>query len=74
MNAKDRVADLAKLPIDERREKGTGLMPESRWEKKLDELVESLKKAERNLNEGRPPVREVVAKLMDRCADEDLED
>jgi hypothetical protein len=48
-------------------------MSTARWEKKLDELVEALKKSERNLNEGRPPVREVVNKLMDRCAEEDLD-
>jgi len=44
-----------------------------RWEQKLEELVEALKVSERNLNEGRPPTREVVSKLMERCDKEDFD-
>lgn len=42
------------------------------WEEKLEELIAALKASETNLNEGRPPTREVVSKLMERTAEEDL--
>jgi hypothetical protein len=43
-----------------------------RWEKALEDLIKALKASERNLNEGRPPIREVVNRLMERADDEDM--
>jgi hypothetical protein len=44
-----------------------------RWEIALEDLIKALKKSEKNLNEGRPPIREVVNRLMERASDEDLD-
>jgi hypothetical protein len=43
------------------------------WEVKLEELVEVLKSSEKNLSEGRPPIREVVGKLLEKAVEEDLD-
>jgi len=44
-----------------------------RWEEALEALIVALKASETNLNEGRPPTRDVVSRLMDRAAEEDLD-
>lgn len=44
-----------------------------RWERALEALITALEKSEKNLGEGRPPIREVVSRLMERASDEDLD-
>lgn len=43
-----------------------------RWEKKIKELVDACRKAASNLNEGQPPLSEVLAKVGAEWEEQDL--
>lgn len=44
-----------------------------KWEDALEALIMALKAAEANHNEGRPPIREVVSKLMELADERELD-